>query len=142
MVEFKGWEKELIHRGRVGRLAKVDEKGEPYVVPVVYVFDGKAIFTPMDRKPKKYPERKLKRIKNIESNLFVAFLVDSYLEDWRRLCWVQLRGRAEMISGEECYEVALSLLHHKYHQYREMSIGVDTFIRIVPFRLVSWRWDG
>ena len=43
-------------------------------------------------------------------------LVDRYDEDWSRLAWVRLRGRARIVDHDER---ALELLQVKYPQYRD-----------------------
>lgn len=49
-MEIRDWERQFIERHRVARLATVDKKGQPHVVPIVYAFDGARLFTPLDRK--------------------------------------------------------------------------------------------
>ena len=42
-----------LYNSKIARLATVDpENNQPYVVPVVFVFDGNNIFILMDEKPK------------------------------------------------------------------------------------------
>ncbi len=53
----------------------------------------------IDEKPKRESGRPLKRVRNIVENPAVAVVVDRYDEDWMRLGWVMLRGRAEILSG-------------------------------------------
>jgi PPOX class probable F420-dependent enzyme len=49
----------------------------------------------------------------------VTVLVDHYEDDWRRLWWVRLRGRARVLERGEEAERALRLLSNKYEQYQE-----------------------
>jgi PPOX class probable F420-dependent enzyme len=49
----------------------------------------------------------------------VTILVDHYEEDWSRLWWIRLRGRARVLDDGEERERALELLATKYPQYRE-----------------------
>jgi nitroimidazol reductase NimA-like FMN-containing flavoprotein (pyridoxamine 5'-phosphate oxidase superfamily) len=45
---------ETLNSSKVSRLATVDpERGQPYVVPVIFTFDGNNIFFPIDDKTKK-----------------------------------------------------------------------------------------
>jgi nitroimidazol reductase NimA-like FMN-containing flavoprotein (pyridoxamine 5'-phosphate oxidase superfamily) len=39
----------VIHRARVARLAIADSITKPHIVPVVFAFDGKRYFIPIDR---------------------------------------------------------------------------------------------
>jgi nitroimidazol reductase NimA-like FMN-containing flavoprotein (pyridoxamine 5'-phosphate oxidase superfamily) len=58
--------KELILLSRVGRLGTVDDYNEPYVISVVFVFDGAYFFIPLDNKRKTVGFRDLRRVKNRE----------------------------------------------------------------------------
>jgi PPOX class probable F420-dependent enzyme len=98
---------------RVARLATVDREGRPHVVPICFVLDGETLYTAVDEKPKR--TRRLKRLENIEANPYVEVLVDHYEDDWSRLWWVRLRGRARIVDDA----AALTLLARKYPQYRE-----------------------
>lgn len=142
MPQFSEWEHDLLNRSRVARLATVDEKNNPHVVVVVYAFDGNIIFTPIDEKPKKDPSKKLKRIKNIENNRAVSILIDEYYEDWSRLVWVQVRGRADIVETGRLYSKGISSLVAKYKQYEEMKIDDKPLIIIHPTKVVSWRAES
>jgi PPOX class probable F420-dependent enzyme len=82
-------------------------------VPIVFAFEGETLYTPVDQKPKR--TRRLQRLRDIEANPRVEVLIDEYDEDWSRLWWVKLRGRARIV---EHHERALELLQAKYEQYR------------------------
>lgn len=142
MPEFSQWEEELVRESRVARMATVDEKDTPHVVAIVYGFDGKRLFTPIDEKPKKDSTKKLRRIKNIENNRAVTVLVDQYHEDWSRLAWVQVRGRADILTDGRVYEKGISLLNEKYIQYSEMRLDDKPLIVVYPTKIVSWRADS
>jgi nitroimidazol reductase NimA-like FMN-containing flavoprotein (pyridoxamine 5'-phosphate oxidase superfamily) len=44
---------ETLNNSKIARLATVDpENNQPYLVPVVFVFNGNNIFIPIDDKPK------------------------------------------------------------------------------------------
>jgi len=47
-----------------------------------------------------------------------TILVDHYEEDWGRLWWIRLPGRARVLDQGEERERALTLLSEKYSQYR------------------------
>src|SRR5207253_2203615 len=72
--------------------------GRPLVVPVCYAFDGHACFSAIDAKPKRVAARALRRVRNIEQNPQVSLVVDRYDEDWARLCWVIVEGRADLLT--------------------------------------------
>src|SRR5260370_19405724 len=55
----------FVHSQRVARLATADAEGKPHVIPVCYAFDGTYFYTPLDEKPKRVSESKLRRGRNI-----------------------------------------------------------------------------
>ena len=77
---------ELLYQSRVARLGTADRAGQPLVVPVCYVFDGRACFSAIDGKPKRVAAARLRRVRNIEENPRVSLTVDRYDEEWSRLC--------------------------------------------------------
>ena len=76
--------------GRVARLATVDDRGRPHLVPVVFALSGDTIYSAVDAKPKR--STALRRLANVAANPRVAVLVDHYTEDWRELWWVRADG--------------------------------------------------
>ena len=124
---------------RVARLATVDEAGAPHLVPVCYATDGQAYYSPIDAKPKRTPGAGLRRVRNIRANPRVALLIDHYEEDWRRLSWHMVQGRAELLSGGPEWDEARTLLEAKYPQYRAMPLpDAGLVIKIVPDRVLDW----
>ncbi len=101
---------------RVARLATTDPDGRPHLVPIVFVLDGRTVYSAVDRKPKR--SRTLRRIENARARPDVTILVDHYEEEWSRLWWVRLRGRARVLDQGAEREHALALLAEKYPQYR------------------------
>lgn len=133
---------QFIERLRVARLATIDSKFKPHIVPVVFVFDGNHFFIPIDEKRKKTRAEKLRRIKNIRDNPSVALLIDEYNEDWNRLAFVMIQGIASIVkSGPQAdvqLQQALKKLTSKYIQYQNIGIG-EICIKIEPEKVVSWR---
>jgi PPOX class probable F420-dependent enzyme len=128
----------LLSAAQVGRLATADAGGAPHVIPVCYVFDGQAIYSVLDQKPKRADLPRLKRVRNIQANPQVALVVDHYEADWQRLWYILLTGQAELlVEGDEQVE-AIKLLRQKYPQYRDMPIEPNPVIKITPARVVSW----
>jgi PPOX class probable F420-dependent enzyme len=133
--------KEFIERARVARLATIDSEFRPHLVPVVFVFDGNSFFIPIDEKRKRTakPEM-LKRIRNIQHNPNVSLLIDIYSEDWTRLAFVTIQGKASVASKtERNIQVtdAYKKLKTKYLQYQKVGIG-ETCIIIAPEKVASW----
>ena len=102
---------------RVARLATIEPDGRPHLVPIVFALDGDTLYSAVDAKPKH--SRTLRRIENARSRPDVTVLVDHYDDDWSRLWWIRLRGRARVLDDGEERERALALLRDKYPQYRE-----------------------
>jgi PPOX class probable F420-dependent enzyme len=125
---------------RVARLATADDRSRAHVVPVCYAYDGKFFYTPLDRKPKKKAATELARVRNILANPEVALLLDQYEEDWSRLWYILVHGRAKLLSSGEERKKALELLRQKYSQYASLELlpADAAVIRITPDRVVSW----
>jgi PPOX class probable F420-dependent enzyme len=105
----------------VARLATTDPDGRPHLVPIVFAVDGETLYSAVDRKPKR--SRRLRRIENARARPDVTVLVDHYEEDWSRLWWTRLRGRARVLDGGDEHDRALELLAEKYPQYRSAPPG-------------------
>jgi PPOX class probable F420-dependent enzyme len=86
-------------------------------VPITFVLAGEVLYSAVDSKPKR--SRRLRRIENARERPDVTVLIDAYEEDWSRLWWVRLRGRARVLERGQEFDRALSLLRQKYEQYRE-----------------------
>ena len=76
----------LIRSARVAHLATADAHGQPHVVPICFIFDGKNFYSPIDEKPKRVTASKLKRLRNIRENPQVALVIDRYDENWAQAC--------------------------------------------------------
>jgi PPOX class probable F420-dependent enzyme len=123
---------------RVARLATVDGRGRPHVVPVVFAYAAGRVYTPIDLKPKKGDPKSLRRVRNIAANPHVQVLVDQYDEDWSLLGYVQLRGRAEIIERGYEYRRALRLLERRYPQYARLPLAARPVIKVTVERAVAW----
>ncbi|NTW00769.1 MAG: TIGR03668 family PPOX class F420-dependent oxidoreductase, partial [Oscillochloris sp.] len=116
-----------------------DDQGQPHVVPVVFAYDGRQFYTPLDGKPKTVALDQLQRVKNIATNDHVAVVIDHYSEDWRQLAWVQLRGHAVLLTAGDDYDAGLRLLRQKYPQYTAMPLDGRPLIVVQVARLRGWR---
>jgi PPOX class probable F420-dependent enzyme len=131
---------EFIERARVARLATVDFASKPHIVPVVFVFDANHFFIPVDEKRKTAKPEKLKRIKNIKDNPNVALLIDNYNEDWTKLAFVLIQGKALIASktqGNIQLIEAYKKLMIKYLQYEKVGVG-EMCIIIAPKKVAYW----
>jgi PPOX class probable F420-dependent enzyme len=124
---------------RVARLATVDADHGPHVIPICFSFDGSVFYSAIDRKPKRVSADRLTRLKNIAQMPQVALLLDYYDEDWARLWYVLVRGKAELVSAEPERLQAIARLRAKYPQYAAGMLSDDApILRITPERITSW----
>ncbi len=128
----------LIRSARVAHLATADAHGQPHVIPICFVFDGNYFYSPIDEKPKRTAPQKLKRLKNIRETPHVALVVDHYDEDWRKLGYILVIGKARVLLSGAKHRKAVNLLRRKYSQYRSMAIDQRPMIVIRPTRMTSW----
>ena len=127
----------FVREARVARLATVDETGQPLVVPICFVWDGTALYSAVDAKPKR--SRDLQRLRNIRANPKVSLVIDHYEEAWARLHWVIVQGRATLVEGTEEARKAIELLRKKYPQYVTLPLGTDApVIKLTPSRVLTW----
>jgi PPOX class probable F420-dependent enzyme len=125
--------RQLVGEARVGRLVTLDPDGRPNPVPFVFALDGDLLVSAVDRKPKS--TRHLRRLANIAERPEVAAVVDHYEEDWDRVWWVRLRGRARVVEEGPERGRAMSLLAEKYPQYRTTPPdGPAILVRIEEWR--------
>jgi PPOX class probable F420-dependent enzyme len=122
---------------RVARLATADVRGVPHLVPVCYAIIGDTLYITIDEKPKR-TDRPLKRLRNIMENPEIAVTVDRWDEDWRRLAWVMLRGRAEILADGEEHDRAQARLRERYPQYRTMELTPLPVIALRIARATTW----
>ena len=122
---------------RVARLATADAKGVPHLVPVCYAVMDDSLYITIDEKPKR-TDMPLKRLRNILENPEVAVTVDRWDEDWRRLAWVMLRGRAEILADGAEHDRAQARLRARYPQYLTMDIASLPVIALRVARATSW----
>ena len=111
--ELPGWAGELLSSARVGRLALLDERDLPRVLPVTYAVWEGAVWSAIDSKPKR--SREPARVRRLRRRPEAALLVDRYDDDWSRLEWVEVRGLVSI----EPVGPALEALAARYPQYRD-----------------------
>jgi PPOX class probable F420-dependent enzyme len=109
----------LVSSAPVGRLATVRPNGRPHVVPICFVIIDEVVYSAVDDKPKRHAN--LQRISNITATGVASLLVDEYDEDWSRLWWVRLDGRARVVDNSAEAERAIHSLRDKYPQYRRQA---------------------
>jgi PPOX class probable F420-dependent enzyme len=128
----------FLRAARIAHFATADGDGQPLVIPICFAFDGKEFFSPIDEKPKQISPHKLKRLRNIAENPKVSLIVDRYDEDWQRLAYLLITGRAKILLRGARHRRAVLLLRKKYSQYERMAIDERPIIVISPLRMKTW----
>lgn len=118
MSVFSEKEIEYLRGQRLGRLATVNSKGEPHVVPVAFRYNDEIDAIDVGG----HNFAKSKKYRDVRTNGRAAFVVDDVLPPWRAR-GVEVRGHAEVLgTGGE-----------------EIGPGFDEdMIRIFPHRIVGW----
>ena len=130
-------ERRFLAQQRVAHLATADKRAVPHVVPVCFAIREHTLYITIDDKPKRSVTA-LKRLRNIAENPAVAVVADHYDEDWTRLGWVMLHGRAEILSEGTERGDAQALLRERYPQLRAMQIAGYPVIAVRIERTSSW----
>ena len=65
-------------------------------------------------------------------------VVDRYDEDWTRLGWLMLHGRAEILTEGTEHDAAQALLRSRYPQLGAMQIARHPVIAVRIERTTSW----
>ena len=128
----------LLSHARIGHLATASDTGAPHVIPVCFALEQGMLYSVLDQKPKRTGLTRLRRVRNILANPQVSLVVDHFEEDWSRLWYVLVMGRAELLEEGHERASAILVLRAKYPQYREMDIDLNPVIRVSPERVVSW----
>lgn len=123
-------------------LATIDPDGRPRLVPVCFVVDavdGVRILTPLDDKPKATQDKRaLARVRDIAARPEVSLLVERWDEDWSRLAWLRLTGRATLLEPGAVPSETVARLRAKYPQYATHALESSPMISIDVEATTSW----
>jgi PPOX class probable F420-dependent enzyme len=125
----------MLESERVARLAYLDDDDRPRVLPVVYALAEDSVWGVIDTKPKRTPQPA--RVRWLRRRPEVALCVDVYDAEWKRLAWVQLLGRFELLDLADAPE-ALEAFVGRYPQYRERT-PPGPLMRLDLDRALWWR---
>lgn len=118
MSKFTEEELAYLKTQRIGRLATVNERGEPQIAPVGFRYN-EGLDT-IDIGGHNLAESQ--KFRNIARNGLAAFVVDDVVPPWQPRC-LEIRGQAEALSeGGESVLVQFS----------------SALIRLTPKRIISW----
>jgi len=123
---------------RVARLATIDPRGKPHLVPVTFAVEGDTIYFAVDAKPKRTTD--LQRLRNIAANPSVCMLADQYDEDWTHLWWVRVDGTARILEDAARAGRGLDLLAARYPQYQRAR-PQGAVVAISIDRISGWAAD-
>ena len=135
LAELPAWARELVVSARVARLGLLDERDRPRVLPVTFAVFEDALWTAIDRKPKRSAEPA--RVRRLRRRPEATLLVDAYFDDWSRLEWVELSGRVSILDASDAGD-AVEALAAKYSQYRTEPPPGPLF-RLSPEGFACWR---
>jgi PPOX class probable F420-dependent enzyme len=137
-------QRRLLVAARRAILATQRPDGTARLVPVCYALldtdAGARVVSPLDAKPKAVRDvRRLARVRDIRQRPEVVLLVDRWSEDWSRLAWLRMEGRAELVEPNGTLQAAaIEALRERYPQYREMDLEHAPLIVIEPSAVQAW----
>jgi len=104
-------------------------------VPVTYAVHGGGLVIPVDRvKAKRTTD--LQRLANVAADPRCVLLVEFWDEDWTRLWWVRVHGRAEVLAPASLGPT-IEALAARYPQY-ESPGAITKALCLWPERLSGW----
>ncbi len=68
----------------------------------------------------------------------MSLVIDRYDEDWRKLAYILVSGRAKILLTGQKHRKAVNLLRRKYRQYHSMAIEKRPMIVITPTGFKIW----
>ena len=137
-IMLPDYERHFLAHQRVAYLATADSRAVPHVVPVCFAIFEDTLYITIDEKPKRHSGLCAEAPENIAENPAVAVVVDRYDEDWARLGWVMLHGRAEILTEGTEHQQAQALLRSRYPQLGAMQIAQYPVIAVRIERATSW----
>lgn len=126
----------VLSTARRGVMTTIEADGSPHSVPVVFAAIGDQIVSPIDHKPK--TGRTLERVRNLRRDARLTLLVDLWDEDWTKLTWLMIRGRAQIDESPPLH--LTQAINRRYPQYAPDEVH-DALIRIEPSLLSWWTWS-
>lgn len=125
-------------------LATIDPDGRPRPIPICFIVvavdpAGTRLLIPLDDKPKATDDKRaLARVRDIHARPEVSVLVERWDEDWSRLGWLRLNGRATLLEPTDVPPDTVWRLRDKYPQYATHALESSPMIAIDVERARSW----
>ncbi len=122
---------EVLAAARRAVLVTTAPTGTPRPVPVCFAVRSGEAVTAVDHKPKSSP--RLARLADVRRTGRAVLLVDRWDEDWTRLAWIRIEGRARLDAPGS----AADELRARYPQYEAMPPAGEV-IALTPERILWW----
>jgi PPOX class probable F420-dependent enzyme len=133
------WVAVSLRDARVARLGTLSVDGVVRLVPICFAIVDDHVVSAVDHKPKRTGQ--LRRLDDMVASGTATVLVDHYEDDWTRLWWVRIAGRATVHEpGDRAAGPALEALVAKYAQYHD-DPPTGSVYRIAIDEITSWRYD-
>jgi PPOX class probable F420-dependent enzyme len=107
-------------------------------MPICFAVTGDTVYFTIDEKPKRKPAAGLKCLANVREKSFAALVVDRYDENWTRLAWLMLQGRAEILHAHPEHDQAQTALRARYPQLAPMRLDHLPVVAIRMDHATSW----
>ena len=128
---------EFLRKQKILRLATIDKKGIPHVVPVWYLYGGKKFFIGTNTRTQK--------VRNLKRNKKVSFCVDVGVNS-PQIYGIMATGLANLILGEEQVTKLGKRILLKYFKTlenksaKELLEDTNCIIEIIPKRFSVWNY--
>ncbi len=138
-MTLDGAERAFLETARTAILATLDPAGNPRLVPVCFVVEGRSVLSPLDEKPKAGDDpRTLARVRDILDRPAVQLLVHRWDEDWSKLGWLRLDGQARLLEPRAVAPGTIAALRAKYPQYASHRLEDRPMLAIDIERTRAW----
>jgi nitroimidazol reductase NimA-like FMN-containing flavoprotein (pyridoxamine 5'-phosphate oxidase superfamily) len=124
---------QFLNSMNIARLATIDERGRPHVVPIISAFDkekGRFYLTTFNG---------TKKLRNMQQNKLVSIVVDEYSKSIKK--GIMFSGIAEVVNpNKNEFQRAVKLLTDKLAYYKKNPISPDksAIIGITPISNSKW----
>jgi PPOX class probable F420-dependent enzyme len=135
----ESWVAGALQQARVARLATLGVDGAVRLVPICFAVVDGWVVSAVDHKPKRTGQ--LRRLDDVRASGRATLLVDHYDDDWSRLTYALIVGRAEIVARPgPAYADALIHLRARYPQYRSIDLTPERnpVVRITPEQIHRW----
>lgn len=137
MRDLEKLDLDLMDKVRVSSMAFLSSKGKINVVPMCFAPGQECIYVTTSVKAKK--------VGNLQRNGNTSLLIHDYVDDWGKLSYLMIKGRANMVQDDAEYSNAKALLDARYPQFESSWYPIrretNAILRINMEKIVRWRSD-